>query len=362
MSISIWNRAGFRQSDARRNAALALAVSYPILAHAAILRQSTALTLVCVIVLAAAVLLPPLTEGRRWAWLALPLAAAAIAALWYLDAAALVLFLPPILLNLFLAWFFGHTLRRGSTPLIERLVRLLQPPGEPPEAAVILYARRLTRAWTLLFAILAAINLALAGSVVPGGLLDSAGLRPPAAIDREVWSLFANVLNYVVVAAFFLLEFFYRMRRFPGRPYRNLLDFLRRAAAVGPQLMATFRAKRVEAPERGAPKVASTTGTLEMTMEIPAEHPAFAGHFPGRPLLPGVVLLEYVTLAAEQLLGRPLRLVKLPWVKFQAPLEPGDVASIRLRCEGETLHFEVRRGALRIARGVFEIAADRKPA
>jgi uncharacterized membrane protein/3-hydroxymyristoyl/3-hydroxydecanoyl-(acyl carrier protein) dehydratase len=331
----------------RRITVVALAVAYPLFAHGASLLKSPSLTVASVAILAAAILVRPLTEGRRWAWLATPAAALAIVGLWRIDAAALVLFLPPVLLNVFLAWLFGHTLLRSSTPLIERLVRLLQPPGEPPEPAVIHYARRLTVLWTALFVLLAAVNLGLAACAAPGGLLGAASISAPLSVSREAWSLFANVLNYAIVVVFFLLEYAYRRRRFPGRPYRNLFDFLRRAAAAGPRLMATF---------------AATPELLETTMDVPAEHPTFAGHFPGRPTLPGVVLLEHVIEAAEKRLGYPLRIVEMPWVKFQAPLAPGDSAAIRLRRDGETLHFEVRRGAARIAQGVFRITAGRKPA
>ena len=346
----------------RRNTAVALAVAYPLFAHGASLLNSSGLTVASVAILAAAILVRPMADGRRWAWLAAPAAALAIFWLWRADAAALVLYLPPILLNVFLAWLFGHTLARGSVPLVERLVLLLQRPGEPLEVAIARYARRLTITWTALFGLLAALNLGLALCATPGGLLESAGVSPPLPVDRETWSLFANVLNYAIVVAFFLLEYAYRRRRFPGRPYRNLLDFLRRAAAAGPPLMATFAEPQAGAPKHRPPLADATPETLETTMEVPAEHPAFAGHFPGRPVLPGVVLLEYVIEAAEKLLGCPLRILEMPWVKFQAPLAPGDSASVRLRREGEMLHFEVHRGVARVAQGVFQIAAGRKPA
>ncbi len=94
----------------RRVVAVALAVAYPVLAHAASVLDSPALTLASVAVLAAAVLGRPLLDGRRWAWFALPVAVLSIVWLARLDAVALVLFLPPVLLNAYLAWLFGHTL------------------------------------------------------------------------------------------------------------------------------------------------------------------------------------------------------------------------------------------------------------
>jgi hypothetical protein len=55
------------------------------------------------------------------------------------------------------------------------------------------------------------------------------------------WSLFANLIGYLLVAAFFLIEYAYRGRRFPQQPYRNLFDFLRRMLAALPELVARAR-------------------------------------------------------------------------------------------------------------------------
>jgi hypothetical protein len=83
----------------------------------------------------------------------------------------------------------------------------------------------------------AAANTVLALIASPQGLLLAAGFTPPVTVPLEVWSLFANVLNYLIVGAFFVLEYGYRRRRFPQQPYRHIFDFLRRAGAAGPAVL-----------------------------------------------------------------------------------------------------------------------------
>ncbi len=333
-------------SQLRRFIAVVFAVSYPVLAHVASVLDSRALTLASVVVLAAAMLAPSLLEGRRWAYLALPMVALVIAGLLRLDAIALVLFAPPVFLNAYLAWLFGHTLADGSIPLIERLVRLLQPPGVPFEPGVIDYARRLTVLWTAIFLFFGATNLLLAALATPGGLFEAAGIRTAFTVPLEAWSLFANVLNYAIVAMLFLAEFAWRRRRFPGRPYRNLADFLRRAAAVAPALAQSLGRGR-DARDRES--------AAEREFTVPADHPAFAGHFPGRPVLPAVVLLDTVLEAARDCFGGQLAVSGLPHAKFTASLVPGDRGTIRLKLTATALEFEVRRGSERVAQGVLRL-------
>jgi uncharacterized membrane protein len=333
-------------TQVRRFAPAAFAVTYPILAHLASILGSRALTLASVTVLGAAFLGRPLAEGRSAAWIALPLFGIVVAALARLDAVALLLFFPPILLNAYLAWLFGHTLAAGSTPLIERLVRLLQPPDVPFEPGVISYARRLTALWTGVFLFFGTVNLVLAALATPGGLLEAAGIRLGATVPLEAWSLFANVLNYAIVATLFLAEYAWRRRRFPARPYRNLPDFLRRAAAVAPALAASLgRAGPAQEPDSVA----------EREFMVPADHPAFAGHFPGRPVLPAVVLLDTVLETARDCFGGQLAVSGLPRAKFMSPLAPGDRGTIRLRRSATALEFEVRRGPERVAQGLLQL-------
>ena len=62
---------------------------------------------------------------------------------------------------------------------------------------------------------------------------------------------------------------------------------------------------------------------------IPADHPSLPGHFPGRPIVPGVVLLDCVIASAERWLQRPLSLRALPQAKFVAPLLPANGPVLR---------------------------------
>lgn len=71
---------------------------------------------------------------------------------------------------------------------------------------------------------------------------------------------------------------------------------------------------------------------------VSAGEPYFAGHFPGRPIVPGVILLEAMAqLGAVALLSDPQWQGRIPLfggvdgVRFRRPVRPGDV--IRLEVE-----------------------------
>ncbi len=65
-------------------------------------------------------------------------------------------------------------------------------------------------------------------------------------------------------------------------------------------------------------------------IDIPKHHPSFAGHFPGQPILPGVLLLERVMACAQNELASPLKHFSLLNVKFLAPVLPGAQLSVSL--------------------------------
>jgi 3-hydroxyacyl-[acyl-carrier-protein] dehydratase len=80
-----------------------------------------------------------------------------------------------------------------------------------------------------------------------------------------------------------------------------------------------------------------------LPLDIPLDHPSFAGHFPGQPLLPGVVLLSLVLEAVLAHSGWAQRLgpaPKLAQAKFLAPVRPGSGLRLQLVDEGKGLRFE----------------------
>jgi 3-hydroxymyristoyl/3-hydroxydecanoyl-(acyl carrier protein) dehydratase len=89
-----------------------------------------------------------------------------------------------------------------------------------------------------------------------------------------------------------------------------------------------------------------------MPIRIEPDHPCLPGHFPGRPLVPGVVLLEHVARALRTQHG--LCLVRIVEAKFIAPLEPGREARVRVTGEPPRLRFEIHRDEVLLARGRVE--------
>ncbi|WP_132985858.1 hypothetical protein [Luteimonas terricola] len=92
-------------------------------------------------------------------------------------------------------------------------------------------------------------------------------------------------------------------------------------------------------------------------MEFVVEHghPCLPGHFPGRPLVPGVVVLDHVLAAIEAVHG-PLGPLRLPQVKFANPLLPGEAASIEIEGAAPRWRFRVLRGVTLVASGEVALA------
>ena len=93
---------------------------------------------------------------------------------------------------------------------------------------------------------------------------------------------------------------------------------------------------------------------FETTHRIETGLPAFDGHFPGSPVLPGAYLLALVLHELEQQPALRSRLgatLQVQHVKFLAPVGPGQTLRIRLEARPPAVVFSVHHGATLVAHG-----------
>jgi 3-hydroxyacyl-[acyl-carrier-protein] dehydratase len=100
------------------------------------------------------------------------------------------------------------------------------------------------------------------------------------------------------------------------------------------------------------------TARYTASIRVARDHPALAGHFPGQPVVPGVLVLDRLLEAAETQLGHALRIAGLAHAKFATPLLPEEEAQASFRIDDRRLDFEIEHDGRLIARGIFQLAAE----
>lgn len=72
-----------------------------------------------------------------------------------------------------------------------------------------------------------------------------------------------------------------------------------------------------------------------LELNIPANLLYFDGHFPGNPVLPGVVQLQWAVLCAERYLGFAATYQHMEAIKFHEFIRPNDNITLNLKIESE---------------------------
>lgn len=204
-SAVAWTRGG-----AAVGAGLSLFALYPLLVHGAIVADLDADTALVLALVQAGV--TGLVVGRaapRFRWIALAGAIALFGLSWRSarDGLLAASAISHAAIYVGLLALFGRTLLAGREPLITWIARRIR--GSLTDEMLV-YTRRVTIAWCLFFA----------GQLAMSALLFA--VAPPT-----VWSFFINVLDLPLVAAMFLTEYAYRLRKFWNYSHGSIADVVR---------------------------------------------------------------------------------------------------------------------------------------
>jgi len=98
---------------------------------------------------------------------------------------------------------------------------------------------------------------------------------------------------------------------------------------------------------------------METPLPVARDHPAYAGHFPGNPVLPGVVLLGEALAAIATATGRRATTWTIASAKFLGPVAPGAAMTLRHEpLEAGGVRFEIRAEGRVVASGTLRARGE----
>jgi 3-hydroxyacyl-[acyl-carrier-protein] dehydratase len=99
-----------------------------------------------------------------------------------------------------------------------------------------------------------------------------------------------------------------------------------------------------------------THAVLRLPVDLGADY--LAGHYPGYPILPGVVVMDWVQQAVDSLHGGDLQLSRIDRARFVRPLFPGDVLELTIRVRRREPNGEGISANARIVRSDRQLAVE----
>lgn len=93
-------------------------------------------------------------------------------------------------------------------------------------------------------------------------------------------------------------------------------------------------------------------------LALAPELPAFQGHFPGDPVLPGVVQVDWAIRLGREAFGELGAFAGLDQLKFLEPVRPLEALVLSLVLETGRLRFEYGCGSIRKASGTVRFQAE----
>jgi len=100
------------------------------------------------------------------------------------------------------------------------------------------------------------------------------------------------------------------------------------------------------------------TAPMHRMLEIAADHPAYAGHFPALPVLPGAVLIDAVLGAVHEARHLDMTQWRIGVAKFSSVVRPGEPLSVEHEISASgAIHFTIRSASRTVASGTLTPAA-----
>ena len=91
-----------------------------------------------------------------------------------------------------------------------------------------------------------------------------------------------------------------------------------------------------------------------LPLKIPADHPAFAGHFPGNPIMPGVLLLDTALYSIAATCGLASEGCTISAAKFLSAVRPGELLQLVFEpANPQRMSFTIRAPDRLVASGTF---------
>ena len=96
--------------------------------------------------------------------------------------------------------------------------------------------------------------------------------------------------------------------------------------------------------------------TITVEAQVPQQNTIFEGHFPGYPLLPGVLLIESMAQTSGWLLIARMKFERMPFLamvkeaKMRGFVNPGDLLTIEAKVEHEGSGFAVTSAKVRVGK------------
>ena len=120
--------------------------------------------------------------------------------------------------------------------------------------------------------------------------------------------------------------------------------------------------RRLDAPGDRPQILEEARGTdfLERSCLVPRDLACFAGHFPGAPVVPGVLQLDWAMDGIAVLLGKTPGITRIESLKFLAPLKPGARCRLEVRIGRDgVVDFRIWNEGSEHAKGRLRLEAAR---